>query len=339
MAHRYVEFLIDQAKKKHGRVAVPDAMYDLRVLTACCRVHQDDWLDIVLPGDRKKYEELARQNGLDIDGIEIIDPEKTEQFADMSQEYGRLRAKEGLSIDQIETVLRDPAYFSCMLHRHNLVDGICSGVYYSTADIARPAIKILGMQPGFKKMTALGVILFEHTPLGDNLVFACADGTILPRPTAEELSEIAILAADRAERILPAKPRVAMLSFSTLGSAQHEEVDRVVAALEMVKKRRPDICIDGEFQLDTAISPYVAEKKMTRLSEVAGRANVLIWPDLQTGNVAGKGMMLMGDGRLAGATFLGINGFVNDHSRGATVEEIVINIAFVGAQIETRGAQ
>jgi phosphate acetyltransferase len=124
-----------------------------------------------------------------------------------------------------------------------------------------------------------------------------------------------------------------MLSFSTLGSAKHEEVDRVVRALEIVRRKRPDLCIDGEFQFDTALSPYVASKKVKRPSKVAGRANVLIWPDLQTGNVAGKGLTMMGDGRFVGACFLGLNGIVNDHSRGATVEEVVINIAFVGAQV------
>ena len=123
-----------------------------------------------------------------------------------------------------------------------------------------------------------------------------------------------------------------MLSFSTLGSAKHEEVDRVVRALNIAKQRRPDLCIDGEFQLDAALLPRVAAKKVKRPSEVAGRANVLIWPDLQTGNVAGKGMMLMGDGQLAGASFLGINGVVTDHSRGATVDECVVSIAFAGAQ-------
>jgi phosphate acetyltransferase len=220
-----------------------------------------------------------------------------------------------------------------MLHRRGEIDGVCSGVHYSTADLARPAIRILGMQRGFSRMSALGVMLFSSTPLGDNLVFAAADGTILPRPSAEELAEIAILASDKAKTFLPDAPRVAMLSFSTLGSAKHEEVDRVVRALELVRVRRPDIAIDGEFQLDTAISPRVAAKKVKRPSAVAGRANVLVWPDLQSGNLAGKGMMLMGDGRLAGATFLGINGLVTDHSRGATVEECLINIAFAGAQV------
>jgi phosphate acetyltransferase len=207
-------------------------------------------------------------------------------------------------------------------------------VHYSTADLARPAIKILGMKQGFKKMTALGILMFEHTPLGDNLVYAAADGAVIPRPTSEELAEIAILSADKAREFLPDVPRVAILSFSTQGSAKHEEVDRVTRALEIVKRERPDICIDGEFQLDTALSPFVAAKKVKRPSEVAGRANVLIWPDLQSGNMTSKGMMIMGSGQLAGACFMGINGVVTDHSRGATVEECVINIAFAGAQVK-----
>lgn len=334
MNHPFVDYLIEQARRKHSRVAVPDACHDMRVLTAVCEVQQKGWLDLVLTGPRRQFEKLATENALDIEGIEIVDPDTSESLESMCETYARLRAKEALTKDQIREVLRDPLYFACMLHRDKKVDGICSGIYYSTAQLARASIKTLGMQPGVSKMTALAVILFDHSALGDHQVFLTADGTILPRPSSEELAEIAMLAADRAKVLLPDKPRVAMLSFSTCGSAQHEEVDRVVKALEMVRRCRPDICIDGEFQIDAALSPYVAEKKVKRPSDVAGRANVLIWPDLQTGNMAGKGMMLMANGKLAGATFLGVNGFVNDHSRGATVEEVVINIAFVGAQVD-----
>jgi len=334
MDHPYVQYLIKQAIASNARIAIPDAQFDARFLEAAFIVHSKGWIEVVLTGARKQIKLLAKQRKIDIRGIEIIDPDEYAQFDSFCEEYAQLRAKENLTALHIRDLLHEPTYFSCMLHRHGVVDGICSGVHYSTADLARPAIKILGMQPGFKKMTALAVLLFKETPIGNDLVFACADGTVLPRPTSEELCEIAILAHDKAKVILPNVPRVAMLSFSTLGSAKHEEVDRVVRALEMVRQHRPDICIDGEFQIDTALSPYVAQKKVKRPSEVAGRANVLIWPDLQTGNVAGKGLMLMGRGQLAGACFIGINGVVNDHSRGATVEECVINIAFVGAQIQ-----
>lgn len=336
MDHPFIKHIIAVSTKNQGRIAIPDAQYDSRFLEAAHYVHSKGWAKPVLTGSRKLISAIAVQKNIDISKMEIIDPDETTDFSDYCNEYGRMRAKEGLTQKQIEVLLHDGAYFACMLHKNSIVDGICSGVHYSTADLARPSIKILGMQPGFKKMTALAVLLFKETPIGNDLVFACADGTVLPRPTSEELAEIAILASDKSKLILPDKPRVALLSFSTLGSAKHEEVDRVVRALEIVKARRPDICIDGEFQIDTALSPYVAQKKVKRPSEVAGRANVLIWPDLQTGNVAGKGLMLMARGQLAGASFLGINGIVNDHSRGATVEECIINIVFVGAQIQKK---
>ncbi len=338
MSHPYLEYLRKTAKKKNARVALPDAQLDGRVLEAGCIAHQEGLGQIILTGSRKEFQKLASQHKLDIKGMEVIDPDEIGNFREMCEEYGRIRAKENLTMQQIDALLRDPAYFACMLHRHGRVDGICAGVYYATSDLARAAIKILGMKKGFVKMTAMAVVVFDHTPLGDNLVFCCADGTILPRPTSEELAEIAILTHDGAKHTLPDKPRVAMLSFSTLGSAKHEEVDRVVKALELVKQRRPDICIDGEFQMDTALSPFVASKKVKRPSEVAGRANVLIWPDLQAGNMAGKALMMMGQGKLVGATFLGINGLVGDHSRGATVEEIVAYITYIGAQVEKPGA-
>ncbi len=336
MDHPYVRHLIKLASAGKARIAVPDVQYDARFLEAARFVTDRKWLDVVLTGSRAAITDLAKAHGCNIDGIEIVDPDECGRLDAFCDEYANLRAKDNLTARQINELLHEPVSFACMLHRHGMVDGICSGVHYSTADLARPAIKILGMQKGFKKMTAMAIVVFKHTPLGDDLVYATADGTVLPRPTSEELAEIAILTADKAKVILPDKPRVAMISFSTLGSAKHDEVDRVTRALEIVKTIRPDICIDGEFQLDTALSPYVAAKKVKRPSEVAGRANVLIWPDLQTGNCTGKGLMLMGSGQLAGACFLGINGVVNDHSRGATVEECIINLAFAGAQIQKK---
>jgi phosphate acetyltransferase len=334
MYHPYVQSIIDSATAKQGRVAVPDAQSDARFLEAACIVHKRGWVHVVLPGSRRVIAELAKQHGLDIDGIEIIDPDGCNEFDAYCRLYAERRAKEKLTPEQIRALLHDPIYFACMLHRHGHVEGIASGVHYSTADLARAALKVLGLKPGFTKMSAAGVSLFPHTPLGDDLVFSCGDGAIVPRPTSEELADIAIGVADFGKPLLPDKPRVAMLSFSTCGSAKHEEVDRVVRALEIVKQRRPDICIDGEFQLDTALSPYVASKKVKRPSEVAGRANSLVFPDIQSGNIAGKAMAMFGSGLGIGSLFTGINGIVSDHSRGATVEECVINIAFVGASVD-----
>jgi phosphate acetyltransferase len=334
MYHPYVQSIIDRATAKQSRIAVPDAQSDARFLEAACIVRDKGWVNVVLPGSRRLIKELAQKNGFNVDDIEIIDPDECDEFDSYCQLYAERRAKEKLTADQVREIMHEPVYFACMLHRHGLVDGIASGVHYSTADLARAALKVLGLKPGVTKMSAAGVLLFPHTPLGDNLVFACGDGAIVPKPTSEELADIAIGVADFGKPILPDKPRVAMLSFSTCGSAQHEEVDKVVRALEIVKARRPDICIDGEFQLDTALSPYVASKKMKRPSEVAGRANALVFPDIQSGNIAGKGMALFGGGSGIASFFTGINGIVSDHSRGATVEECVVNIAFVGASID-----
>jgi phosphate acetyltransferase len=333
MYHPYVQSVIDRATAKHGRVAIPDAQSDARFLEAACIVNERGWVHVVLPGSRKIIAESAREHGFNIDGIEIIDPDQCDEFDSYCRLYAERRAKENLTSDQVRTLLHDPIYLACMLHRHGRVDGIASGVHYSTADLARASLKVLGLKPGMKKMSAAGLSLFPHTPFGDDLVFSCGDGAIVPRPTAEELADIAIGVADFGKPLLPDVPRVAMLSFSTCGSAKHEEVDRVVRALELVKQRRPDICIDGEFQLDTALSPYVASKKVKRPSEVAGRANSLVFPDVQSGNIAGKAMMMFGSGLAIGSLFTGINGIVSDHSRGATVDECVVNIGFVGASI------
>lgn len=337
MSHSFIDFLIEKAKSIHGRVAVPDAQFDERVLRAAYEVHKQDWLNVVLVGSEAAYHALAARVGMDIGGMEIIDPDRTHDFHSMCDEYKRLRAKENLTDEGSEQALREPNYFACMLHRRGMVDGVCAGVHYSTADTARAAIKILGTKPGVSKVTTSTVMAFEHTPLGDNLVYCAADCAILPLPTREELAEIAILAADNAAVLLPEPPRVAMISFSTQGSARHEMVDKVTDALALVRERRPEILIDGEFQIDSAISPFVASKKVKRPSEVAGRANVLIWPDVQSGNIGSKAMMLMGNGVLVGATFLGLNGLVGDHSRGATLDEVRAYIVFIGAQVEDSG--
>lgn len=333
MAHPFIDHLIEKARSIHGRVSIPDAQFDDRVMFAAAEVHRLGWLDVVLVGNRAACHEMADKVGVTIEGIEILDADELSDFPDYCEEYGRIRAKENLSAEQIEKTMRDPAYLACMLHRKGVVEAVCSGVHYSTSDIARPAIKILGMKPGVSTMTAASVAAFEHTPIGDNLVFVTSDATILPAPTSEQLAEIAVLASDAAKAFLPDTPRAAMLSFSTLGSAKHEAVAKVTRALAIAQESRPDLHIDGEFQIDAAILPHVASKKIKRPSEVAGRANVLIWPSLEAGNIGLKALMMMGGGTFVGATFLGLNGLVGDHSRGATTKELVPYIAYVGAQI------
>lgn len=333
MQGTYIDSLIEKAERIHGRVAVPDAQFDERAMRASCEVHKNGWLDVVFTGSRRAHTELADKLGLDISGIEVVDPDETADFAAMCDYYSERRAKDNLTPVQVAELLHEPSYFACVLAKWGRVDAICSGVYYSTADLARAVLKTIGLKPGVRKMSACAVVYFPHSPMGDDLVFAAADTAVLPVPTMEELAEIAILAADKVANILPEEPRLAMISFSTLGSASHELVSKVTGALEIVKAQRPDILIDGEFQLDSAISPAVAAKKIKRPSDVAGRANVLIWPDLQSGNVGLKAMQLMGGGMLVGEPFLGVDCLISDHSRGATVEEMVIHIAFVGAQI------
>src|SRR5690606_20894920 len=168
MQHPFLTQLIEQAKEIHGRVAIPDAQFDDRFMYAASEVHRRGWLDVVIVGSRAACVAAADQAGVDIDGIEIIDPEELPEFADYCEEYGRIRAKEGLTPEQIEKTMRDPAYLSCMLHRKGKVDAVCSGVHYSTSDLARPAIKILGLKPGVTTMTAVAAAAFESTPIGDN---------------------------------------------------------------------------------------------------------------------------------------------------------------------------
>jgi phosphate acetyltransferase len=324
--------IVSEAKRLNRRVCVPEAQYDIRALEAAVRVSRDGWLRPVLTGDADKMRALAAEAGIRLNGLEICEPEKSADLSRFAGEYAELRReKEKPSIEESTELMRQPAFFAAMLVRHRMVDGMCSGIHFSTADVVRPCLRIVGLKPGSKTVFALCPIMVESCALGKDMAFFAADCGIVAQPTSDQLAEFAISSAEVVGGLMGESPRVAMLSFSTHGSASHPEVDKVRQAVEKVRQARPEVDIDGELQFDAALVEAVGRKKAPG-SMVAGRANLLIFPNLDAANMTSKAMQCFTGGKVTATMILGLNGRINDHTRGATVEEFAMNLALTAVR-------
>lgn len=322
-----------QAKTLGRKVCLPEAQFDARVLRAACLARENGWLIPVMVGDTTAIKDLAGREGLDIDGIQIADPANSPELETFAAEYVGLRqGKERLTKDDALSILSNPSFYGAMLVRHGVVDGLCSGAYLSTADVLRPCLRIVGLKPGVKTVFAMGPIAIRECALGRDIALFTVDCAIVPQPTSEQLAEFTIESADVVAGLTGEPARAALLSFSTLGSASHPEVEKVRAALEIVRARRPDISVDGEFQLDTAVVEAVGKRKAPA-SAVAGTANLLVFPNLDAANMTAKAIQWFGGGRLLATMILGLNGRINDHTRGASVEEIAMNMALTAVRV------
>ena len=327
MSQSVIEFLTERAKKTPGRVALPECEAEKTLLAA--KYVLDSGIGYpVLVNDPELIKTTALTAGVPLDGMEIVDI-RDESAQDIMVEKYLAMEERDMSAGGYKRKIQNPLYFAMMMVAVGDVDCIFCGHTNTTGDVLIAALKTIGLQDGVDvaSIYALVEIPGFKGPEGDRIVFA--DCGLTPEPTAPKLASIAIAAADNVRKQMGWEPRVAFLSFSTDGSGRGESVDKVKEALEIVRERRPDIKADGEFQLDVAIDPETAALKLKRPSDVAGMANILIFPDLNAANIGIKLIQFMAGGSGYGHTISGLRRPVADSSRVATVEEMVGDIAMV----------
>lgn len=307
---------------------------DIRILEAASLAVEKNLADIVLLGEAEKINSLAAENGLDLSSCEIISVVNNEKLSEFAQEYYQLRKHKGISLEDAELAVQKPINFAAMLVHTNYVDGMVAGAVHSTAEVLRSALQIVGTDPNSKLVSTFFIMQVPNTEYGEAGIFAFSDAGMVENPNSEQLSEIAISTANSFKSLLEIEPKVALLSYSSKGSGKSEMVNKVVEATELAKAKAPYLAIDGELQVDAAIDEAVAKQKV-KDSEVAGQANVLIFPDLNSGNIAYKLVQRLAKADAFGPVTQGLAKPVNDLSRGSSVEDIlgVIAITAVQAQI------
>lgn len=323
--------IIARAQADRQRIVLPESLEE-RTLTAADRSLADGLADIILIGNPDEIKALGRKLGLThLDKATIIDPatsEKTEQYAQILFE---LRKAKGMTIEKARQQVMNPLYFGCLIIKSGDADGQISGALSTTGDTLRPALQIIKCAPGITCVSGAMLMITDKPEYGENGVLVIGDVAVTPMPDADQLAQIAVCTAQTAKSVAGIDPKVAMLSFSTKGSAKHEVVDKVVQATQLAKEMAPDLAIDGELQADAALVPSVGEKKCPG-SPIAGHANVLVVPCLEVGNISYKLVQRLGGADAIGPILQGIARPVNDLSRGCSVDDIYKMVAITACQ-------
>ncbi len=326
-----IEQLVAKAKSNKQRIVLPEGTEE-RTLQAADRILAEDVADLVLIGEPSEIQALAAQHGLQhISKATIINPLKHEKKEEYAQLLTALRSKKGVTIESARGIVENPLYLGCLIIKNGDADGQLAGARNTTGDVLRPALQIIKTQPGITCVSGAMILITKAKEYGSDGVIVMGDVAVTPVPEAGQLAQIAVCSAETARAVAGVEPRVAMLSFSTYGSAKHEDVDKVVEALNLAQEMRPDLMIDGELQADAALVPTVGKLKAPT-SPVAGQANVLVVPRLEVGNIGYKLVERLGGAEAIGPILQGIARPVNDLSRGCSVDDIYKMIAITAVQ-------
>ena len=328
----FVETMKEKARQNIKTILLPESE-DIRVIQAAADVEKEGFAKAVLIGSEENVKKLALDNNIDVSKVTIIDPLKSEKFEEYSNKFYELRKAKGMTPEKAKETMKEPIYFGTMMVKVGDADGIVSGACHPTAHTLRPALQILKTAPGTKLASAFFLMVTKCPEYGEDGVLIFADSGMNEYPDADGLSEIAISSAKSFKQLVGTEPRVAMLSYSTYGSASSPLTEKVIEATRILKEKAPDLICDGELQLDAAIIPEVAERKAPG-SPVAGRANVLIFPDLDAGNIGYKLVQRFGRAEAYGPLCQGIAKAVNDLSRGCSSDDIVGVVAITSVQAQ-----
>ena len=330
----FIDEIKARAKKEIKTIILPEAE-DKRVLEAASKVTKEGFAKVVLLGDATKIKEDCKSNEIDLDGVDIINPLTSEKKEEYKQKLYELRKNKGMTPEQAEVLLKEPIYFGMMMLKdeNSNADGLVSGAAHSTANTLRPALQILKTKPGTKLVSAFFVMCVPNCEYGENGTFIFGDSGLNQNPTADELSEIAISSSKSFEQLVQKEAKVAMLSYSTKGSAKSELTEKVIEATKLVKEKESTLMVDGELQVDSAIVPEIAASKAPD-SPLKGEANVLIFPDLDAGNIGYKLVQRLAKAEAYGPLCQGTAKPVNDLSRGCSADDIVGVVAITAVQAQ-----
>ena len=328
----FIEELKNKARQDIKTIILTESE-DKRVLKAAQRVKEEEFANVILIGNKDDANKLAKENDIDISGIEIINPETSDKFEEYANAFYELRKAKGMTIEKARETLKDNMYFGTMMVKEKDADGLVSGACHSTANTLRPALQILKTAPGTKLVSAFFLMIVPNCEYGENGIFVFGDSGLVENPTPDELSEIAISSSKSFEQLTGKESKVAMLSYSTYGSAHSELTEKVIEGTKLLKEKMPDLICDGELQLDAAIIPEIAASKAPG-SPVAGKANTLIFPNLDAGNIGYKLVQRLAKAEAYGPLCQGIARPVNDLSRGCNSDDIVGVVAITAVQAQ-----
>ncbi len=326
---RFIEDIKERAKKNLKTIVLPESS-DIRVIEAARKVTDEGFAKVILIGNREELQKIAPS--ISLEDIEIVNPKTSEKTEEYIQAFYELRKAKGMTVEKARETLQNPIYYATMMIKQGEADGLVSGSVCSTADTLRPSLQIVKTAPDVKLVSSFFVIQVPNCEYGENGLFLFSDCGLNVNPNAEELAEIAISSAKTWKQLFKTEPRIAMLSYSTLGSAPLVPMtEKVIEATRIVKEKYPSLAIDGEMQLDASIVPSVAGKKAPE-SNVAGKANILIFPDLNAGNIGYKLVERLAKAEAYGPVTQGMAKPVNDLSRGCKADDIVGVVAITAVQ-------